>query len=440
MTVWYLLLALLLLVANGFFVGAEFALIAARRSKIEAMAEHGGRRATAAVKSLRELSLMLAGAQLGITMASLGLGAIAEPAVGHLIESAISGIELSETASHSIAFVLSMSIVVFLHMVLGEMAPKNIAIALPEKSLLWFIMPFRAYTTVFRPFIHLLNMIANAGVRVMGVEPLDELKVAHSQEEISAMISESAGKGMLRGIEHRLLAGAAGFGERDAASVMIPRTEMVAAPSTATAADIETLMLESGLSRFPIFKDDIDHVLGFFHVKDLLKVKPAERRKPLPRRFVRDMLVAPETRKLPALLIDMKRERQHFSLVVDEHGGTSGIVTLEDILEELVGDINDEYDLLASGIQKLAEDRFLLPGSLPVHEAADVLGLELPEGGYETVAGFLMEKLGRIPRRRDAVDHDGWRLRVLTMHRRRVVQVIAERVAGTVSAGRSKES
>ena len=223
MTWTYLTLAFVLLLLNGFFVGAEFALIAARRSKIEQLAEEGSKRATVALRSVKELSLMLAGAQLGITMASLGLGAVAEPAVARLIEDGLeSVIHLSPTVLHSVSFVVALAIVVFFHMVIGEMAPKNIAIAEPEKTALWLAAPFRFYTTLFRPFIWLLNFLANAGVRLFGVEPRDEIENIHSSSEIGLLISESARGGHLNKFEHRLLSGAIAFSERDAAS--IPRS------------------------------------------------------------------------------------------------------------------------------------------------------------------------------------------------------------------------
>ncbi|MDQ3981578.1 MAG: hemolysin family protein, partial [Actinomycetota bacterium] len=345
MTWWYLAAAVGLLVANGFFVGAEFAVIAARRTKIDGLAATGDFRARLAQKSIKELSFMLAGVQLGITMASLGLGAVAEPAVAHLIERGLESVaELPSGLLHSISFVVALTIVVFFHMVVGEMAPKNIAIAEPEKSALWVAIPLRIYANLFRPFIRLLNGIANAGIRLLGVEPQEERTEVHTAGELRAMIADSAREGMLGVFEHRLLSGAIGFGTRDAAAIMVPRTEMVAAPATITPAELERLVLDTGHSRFPVFAGDVDNVLGFVHAKDLLKMAPSARDEPLERRWIRQMLVVPESLRLHPLLVNMRRERRQFALVVDEHGGTAGIVTLEDLLEELVGEIRDEYD------------------------------------------------------------------------------------------------
>ena len=433
MTVWYLVITVLLLVANGFFVGAEFALIATRQSKIESMAESGQRRAMVAQKLIRELTLALAGAQLGITICSLALGYVAEPAIAHLIESGLASVEIPETLLHTISFTVALTIITFFHMVIGEMAPKNVAIAEPEKSALWIALPFRAFVTVFRPIIWLLNAIANAGVRLLKIEPINEYVSAHTAAEIGLMVKDSARHGALKSTEERLLSGAAGFGERDATAAMIPRTEIVALPEDSTPADVEGQAIASGHTRFPIFRGDLDNILGFIHVKDLLRADASERTKRLPRWMIRPMLVVPESLNLHPLLIMMRRERRHLALVVDEHGGTAGIVTLEDLLEELVGEIRDEYDFSELGVEQLAEDRFLVPGSLRIDEASDRLNVRLPEGEYETIAGFLMDRLSRIPRRGDNLEHDKWRLRVLSMHRRRVVQVLIEPVAPEVA-------
>lgn len=435
MTGFLLLVTVLLLLANGFFVAAEFALTAVRRSKMEHLAEAGHARARVALSSIRELSLMLAGAQLGITMASLGLGYVSEPAIAHLIEAALhSVVELPPAILHSISFVTALTIVVFLHMVVGEMAPKNIAIADPEKSALWISVPFRAFVNFFRPFIHLLNFLANAGLRLLRVEPRDELRSGMTSEDIGALISQSAREGVLDRFDYRLLSGVILFSDLDAGAVMVPRTELTAAPLSATAADIERLAMNSGHSRIPVYVENLDQVLGFFHAKDLLRIDPSDYDKPIPRHFVRKMLVVPETRKLQPLLLDMRAQRSHFALVVDEHGGTAGVVAIEDLIEELVGEIRDEYDEREAGIERLSDRQFLVPGSLRIDEAEDRLGVRLPPGDYETVAGFLMDKLQRIPKRRDVVEHDGWRLRVRTMQRRRVVQILIEKVEAPAGA------
>jgi CBS domain containing-hemolysin-like protein len=213
--------------------------------------------------------------------------------------------------------------------------------------------------------------------------------------------------------------------------VTVPRTEMTAIPLGSSPADIEGVVLESGHTRLPIYSEDMDHILGFVHSKDILSIPEDARNKRIPRRIIRPLLVVPESRKLHPLLLDMRRERRHFALVIDEHGGTAGVVSLEDLLEELVGDILDEYDEGETGIEDIGAGRFLVPGILRLDEAENRIGIELPEGEYETVAGFLMDRLGRIPKRRDEVMHDGWSLRVISMYRRRVEKVLIQKVEST---------
>jgi CBS domain containing-hemolysin-like protein len=427
MTVWYLVAAVFLLLLNGFFVACEFAFIAVPRTRVDHLVEQGNRRAIYVQRSVRQLSLMLAGAQLGITIASLGLGAVAEPAVAHLLEVGLSSIaEIPESVLHPLAFVIALSLVVFLHMVIGEMAPKNLTIARPEQAALWLAPPMRAFVWIFRPFIWLLNAIANGFLRMVKVEPTDELETAFTAQEIRVMVRESEREGLLKRFEQQLLSGALDLGGRDAASVMVPRTEMTAVENGATAAEIEQIVVETGHSRIPVYVEDLDHVIGFFHIKDLLRIEDGNRDRPLPRRLIRQMLVVPETRKLQPLLFDMRRERRQLALVIDEHGGTAGVVSLEDLLEELVGEIRDEHDLTEADVERLDGGRFVVPGSYRIGDLQNRLGVEIPEGEYETVAGFIMERLGRIPKRLDTVEQDGWRLRVQSMYKRRVMRVLIE--------------
>ncbi|CAN5656511.1 hemolysin family protein [soil metagenome] len=436
MTLLLLLVTVLLVVVNGALVGAEFALTGARRTEVQRLAEAGDRRAHSALAAMRELPLMLAGAQLGVTMASLALGYVAEPTFAHLIEGVLgSVVTVPPALIHSLSFVLGLGIVVFLHMVFGEMTPKNLTIAAPEKSALWLAWPTRALVAALRPFVHLLNGLARLCLKALRIDPPEELGHSHDIQEIAMIIEQSAREGMLGEGERRLMSGAISFGERDAASVMVPRTELTAIPVTATPADIEKVVLDSGHTRLPVYGQGLDEVLGFLHSKDLLKVDPDDRTRPFSRELIRKMMVVPESRRLRSLLIDMRRERHHLALVIDEHGGTAGVVTLEDVLEEVVGEIRDEHDASELGVEELGADRYLVPGALRIDEAKELIGIVLPRGEYDTVAGFLMDSLGHIPKRRDAVDVGGWRLRVRSMQRRRVVQVLIERVPEPATSG-----
>jgi CBS domain containing-hemolysin-like protein len=340
-----LLVAVGLLVANGFFVAVEFALLASRRTKLEAMAEEGSARARTAIGSMRRLNLQLAGAQLGVTMASLLLGFVAEPAVSGLLEEGIDHlVQLPEGVLHTIGFVVGLTIVAFLHMVVGEMVPKNIAIAAPERTLMALALPNRLYVTVFGPLLRMLTGLANAGTRLVGVEPRDELVTAASAEDLAAMLGASRDEGLIEDVAHQLLTGALHLQEGGLSSVLVPRDQVGWLPRTATPAEAEALVVASGHTRLLVVGEGIDDVLGFLHAKDLLNVPSEARHRPLPLRRVRRMLVLPERTLLDDALLAMQRSRLQLALVVGEGGTTLGIATLEDVIEALVGDIRDESD------------------------------------------------------------------------------------------------
>lgn len=345
MTGWALVAAVVLLVANGFFVAVEFALVGSQRAKLEPLAAEGRRSARYGLAAASDLTVQLAGAQLGITMASLGLGFVGEPAVAGLLESALGGVvDLPEGLRHTIAFVIALSIVVFLHMVIGEMVPKNLALAGPERTLLVLAIPNHFYVKAFRPVLWLLNRLAVAGMKPLGIEPADELALARTPEEFAQLIEESHEEGYIEEFAHDLLTGALGFGRTTLDGVMVPRQAIVSVPVGATVAEVEGLVVETGHSRLPVIGRDLDDVRGFVHAKDLLTLPPSARHRALPLRLVRRMVVARAGSHLDGLLRTMRQARVHFALVVDEAGDTAGIVTLEDLLEELVGDIVDETD------------------------------------------------------------------------------------------------
>jgi CBS domain containing-hemolysin-like protein len=333
-----------LLLANAFFVAVEFAVLASRSTRLEPMAAEGSPRARAGLRAMRDLNAQLAGAQLGITLASLLLGFVAEPAFADAIESLVEPVgDLPGGVVHGIGFGLALALVAFLHTLLGEMVPKNIAIADPERTLLALVVPNRWYLTLFRPVIRALNVSANAIVRLLGVEPRDELDTARTAEEIASIVGASRREGLIADIEHQLLTGALDLGDRPVRSVMVPRDRVRAVPRSATPADAETAVVESGHSRLVVYGRDLDDVLGFVHAKDLLTVPGPARDRPLPLGRVRRLLVVAGDDTLTDVLLSMQRARLHVAIVSDG-GRTAGIVTLEDVLEALVGEIRDESD------------------------------------------------------------------------------------------------
>ncbi len=432
-----LLLGVVLLVLNTFFVAAEFGLIATRRTEFEERtggAGHLGARARAGLYCIDHLSVMLAATQLGITVVSLLLGFVAEPTVEVLFErlfDSFGGLPHGVVTTASV--VATLALVTFVHTTFAEMVPKNLALTFPSATLLATAIPLRGFTAAFQPVIWALEKIGNLGVRMFGVTPRGDLAAAASVDDIAAMVAESAREGVIEEFEHRLLTGALGFGQLDAAAVMIPRPDVVAMSVASTAGEIAATVARSGRSRIPVFETDVDHVVGFVHAKDLLELDQDGLDAPLDRALVRQMLFVPESRRLSDLLLDMRRRRLHFALVVDEHGGTAGVASLEDVLEELVGEIRDEHDRRERHVWRVAGGRYRAAGSVRPDQLLSDCGLELPGGDYDTLGGYVLARLGRIPVAGDIVEvapatgsGARWRLRVVTMDGLRVALVAIE--------------
>jgi CBS domain containing-hemolysin-like protein len=349
-TAWAIVASLFLIAVNAWFVAVEFALVGSHRAKVEVFAQQGSRRAAMALTAMHDLSQQLAGSQLGITVASLGLGVLAEPAVAGLIEPVVEVFgSPPEGVVHGVAFVVAIAIVAFLHMVLGEMVPKGLAIAGPERALLVLAPVNNLFTAVFRPVIWFLDRSANGIVRLLGIEPARELGTAHTATEFAVMLDASRQEGLLEEFEHSLLAGALDFRSRVASTLMVPRERVVFVNRRMSIGSIERVAHQSGHSRLPVVGTGLDNVIGFLHVKDLLRLPAEARDEPVPLEIVRRMLVVPGDRPLEDLLRAMRRARSHVALVRGPGGRTLGIVTLEDVLEALVGDIRDESDQDAGG-------------------------------------------------------------------------------------------
>lgn len=339
-----LLLAVLLLAFNAFFVGAEFALISARRSQIEPRAVEGSRMARTTLRAMENVSLMMAGAQLGITICSLGLGAVGEPAVAHLLEPGLDALHVPHGLVHPIAFLVALAVVVFLHVVLGEMVPKNIAIAGPDRAALVLGPPMLGIVTVLRPVIVALNAIANGTLRLLKVEPRDEISSSYTREEVAALVEESRGEGLLEDDEYDRLAGALGFTEKTVAAVLMPRDTLATVRRGSSAADVEALCAATGFSRFPVEADD-GELLGYLHIKDVLEPDEERRLRPVEDKWIRPFAPVTTTDLLHDALEQLQRRGAHMARVVDATGTTLGLATLEDVIEELIGEIRDAAHL-----------------------------------------------------------------------------------------------
>lgn len=342
-----LVLTVVLLAANAFFVGAEFALISARRSQIEPKAHEGSRIAGLTLRAMENVSEMMAGAQLGITICSLGLGAVGEPAIAHLIEPGIEALGLPEGAVHPIAFLIALTLVVSLHVVLGEMVPKNIALAGPDRSALVLGPILLGLVVVLRPVIVTINAMANAILRLLRIEPKDEVSSTFTREEVAALVEESRGEGLLAEDEYDRLAGALGFTEKTVAAVMMATDDLATVRRGSSAADVEALCAATGYSRFPVVDPAPpgtaggDELVGYLHIKDVLEPDEERRTRPVADRWIRPFAnVSPDTALHDALEV-LQRRGAHMARVVDATGATVGVAALEDVIEELVGEIRD---------------------------------------------------------------------------------------------------
>ncbi len=334
-----LLLGLGLLAANAFFVGAEFALISARRTQIEPRAAAGSRAARITLRAMEQVSLVMAGAQLGITACSLGLGAVAEPALAHLIEPLFEDVGLPEGAVHPVAFVLALTVVVALHVVLGEMVPKNIALAGPDRAAMILGPPMMLVVRILKPVVVALNLVSNGLLRLVRVQSRDEVASTFTRDEVESLVQESRDEGLLDDDEYDRLAGALGFTERTVATVLLPLEDVVTLPSGCLLDDVEDRCAETGFSRFPVVDDDGD-LEGYVHIKDVLSEKPQPGER-LEDKWVRPFATVRSGHRLHEALAALRARGSHLGRVVDDEGRITGIVTLEDVIEELVGEIRD---------------------------------------------------------------------------------------------------
>jgi CBS domain containing-hemolysin-like protein len=429
MTEWLLLLAAVLLTAfTGFFVAAEFSLTTVDRGRAEQAAAAGDRRGKGVVRALSSLSTQLSAAQLGITITTLVVGYLAEPAIGQLLHGPLEGLGLTGGSATAVSYGLAIALATTLQMLLGELGPKNLAIANPL-AVAGFVAPgMRAFTRVTGPVVGGLQRLANAIVRRLGFEPREELDTARDADELAAVARRSAEEGDLSPVAARLLQRSLKLGTKFATDVMTPRTQLWTLRASATAADVISAAVESGNSRFPVYGSDLDEVTGIVHVKHAVAVPEAERGVRTAGELAAPVLAVPSSMQLERLLDLLRDQGLQLALVVDEWGATHGVVTLEDIVEELVGEIADETDRPLRALRRVDADTWVLSGLLRPDEVHDRTGIAVPEGRYETLAGFLTDRLQRLPQEGDVVRVDGVELTVETVHGRRVARVVSRRV------------
>jgi CBS domain containing-hemolysin-like protein len=418
---WFnLLLALFLVGLNGFFVAAEFALVRVRDSRIQQLEQEGSVRARVVRDALRDLDAYLSVCQVGITMASLGLGWVGEPAVAHFIEPFLGAAGITnERVVSIIAFVVGFAIITYAHLVFGEQAPKYFSIQRAEATSLWISRPLRIFMVLFRPLVWVVNASTNFVLRPWGIKLGEEME-AHSEEELRIMISSATASGELEPEEREYLNNVFDFGDRVAREVMVPRPDIEALRVDLPLAEMVDAAVFGRYTRYPVYEEDLDHVLGVVHVKDLLRAARENADDFDVRSIIRDCLVVPENKPIEQILREFQLRKLQMAIVIDEWGSVEGLITIEDVLEEIVGEIQDEFDEGEAAIEEFGEGVYAVDGRIPITEVNEYFELDLPHEDFDTIGGYVLGSLGRPPEPGDTVEADGVILRVKSVDGPRV--------------------
>jgi CBS domain containing-hemolysin-like protein len=422
-------LVIVLVLANGFFVAAEFAFVGVRRSRIETLAAEGNKSAMRLLTLLDNLNAYLSASQLGITLASLGLGALGEPVVEAILGGALTA--LPESLRHLASYAIAFAVITTLHIVLGEQAPKLFGLQLAERVAMGTAFPMQIFYRIFKPFIHALDWASARTVRIFGLHADSEHASTYTEEEIRQLIRISEQSGHVNEEERKLINKVFEFSETTVKEAMVPRTEMVAVPETCSLDEIAKTVKEYGRSRLPVYRGSLDEIVGLIHAKDALVYLRNPKTFHISKVLQKPNYVV-DTAYLEDVLRQMQREKFHFGFVVDEHGGVEGIITLEDLLEEIVGDISDEHDEEVNDqIHEQPDGSYLLDGGLAVRDLNRRLDLHLPVSeGYTTVAGFLLSEAGELLTEGDTVPFNGHVFRIEKAAKRRILQVRMEKTSG----------
>jgi CBS domain containing-hemolysin-like protein len=428
-----LLLVVALVLVNGMFVAAEFSIITVRRSRVEALAEKGNPAARLTLRAIGDVNNYLAATQLGITMASIGLGFVGEPVLASLIEPVfqdIFGESFAGASSHAVAVIIAFSLITGMHIVLGELTPKSLALFRPERVSLFTVPPTEAFRIVFWPVIWVLNGLANALLRPFGLRAAEGgAHSVHTAEEINLLVAESAEAGALEEGEAQLLSGVFSFGDRRVNEVMVPRTEVIWLPRTATVEDFYKTFHETPHSRFPVYGQSQDDVTGIVGIKDVLRGIADDQlgdESPI-ELAMRPAMFVPETKFVGPLFFEMQRAGHQMAVVIDEYGGTAGVVTLEMLLEELVGYVGDELRRHDEEFVTVDENTFQIDAGMTITDANEELDLDLPEGEYETVGGFVLAHLGYIPTEGEVFKFNDLQVSITRMTGRKIEEVTVTR-------------
>ena len=420
------ILALVVLVLlNGYFVASEFALVSVRRTKIDQLVNENVSSARSVQAILKKLDLYIASTQLGITMASLSIGFVAEPAIEHLIAPALKNAGLEESTVKTISFATAFIISTILHIVFGELAPKTLALQRSEQTSLAVAVPLLIFTTIFRPVIISLNWLGNAVVKLFGLEPDTGHRAAYSSEEIRMIVDSSGQAGVFEQQAQEMLENVFEFQDTPVKAIMVHRTEVEAMEKGSSLREMVALRKKFSYSRLPVFDETVDNIIGIVHTQDAL-LHVDELDSTTVDDLMRPAFFVPENMKVRDLFSSLKKQKSHMAIVVDEFGGMSGLVTLENVLEELVGDIYDETDEEEEDVERLSENEYLVEADLHIDDVETLLDIELDgrdSGEFETIAGYIFSKLGYIPQIGETVRASGWDFEIVDASERQIKKV-----------------
>jgi putative hemolysin len=416
----------LVVAANAFFVAAEYALVTVRRTRLQELEAQGSRAATRVLRLVDNPPRFISAIQLGVTLSSLALGAIGEPVVSELLKKPLDLLprDLHTSVATTIAVILAFALLSFFHVVMGEIVPKSFTLEHAERVALFVAGPINWFYGLFRPFIWVLVKASNAVLRWMGVTAPSGLSLVHSEEELKMLVTASREKGVLEAEEQEMLHKVFEFADKDAADVMVPRPDVVAVSVELPVVEVLRVVLNHPYTRYPVFEEDLDDILGILHVRDLFSALNDRGMDRVDvRAILRPAIVVPETKHLDDLLREFQGTSNHMAVVVDEYGSVEGLVTLEDLLEEIVGEIGDEFDRPEAGVLRIGRGRVRIEGSFPIDEFNERFGTNLPGDDYHTVGGFVFGELGRAPKVGDTVSYDGARFEVSSTDGPRILEV-----------------
>jgi putative hemolysin len=405
-----------LILLNAFFVAAEYGLVTSRRTRIMELEHEGNRRARHVLRITADPPRFISAMQLGVTIASLAIGALGEQVLSRKFDSWMAGF---------LAVVLALLIVTYLHVVIGELVPKGIALGHPERTALWVSAPVRTFFVVFRPLIWVLQGSSSALLRALGLDPPGAEREVHSEAELRMILSSAAEQGEIEQEEQEMVYKVFDFADKEVADVMVPRPDVVAISIDLPTEEALQAVLESPYTRYPVYRESLDDVVGILHVRDLIEAM-VERGLPAVdiEELVRPAYMVPETKDLAALLTEFRRTNQHLAVVIDEYGSVEGIVTLEDLLEEIVGEIEDEFDLPDETIERIDDSTIRIDGTFPIDDFNEQFHVDLPQEDYHTVAGFVFGQLGRGAELGDEITHDGLVFRVDSVDGQRIDKLV----------------